>query len=77
MSDGVINPFAGDPDRSAIWDMLLARDSDAFAAADWPRVANDFAADRFEGISANGSAEPFVFVALSTQKVKSTSSSCM
>lgn len=38
--------------------MLLARDSDAFAARDWARVANDFAADRFEGISANGSADP-------------------
>ncbi len=54
------NPYARglDADRREIWEMLVARDSDAFAAADWGAVAGDFAADRFEGISANGSADP-------------------
>ncbi|MBN1488653.1 MAG: hypothetical protein JXA69_01945 [Phycisphaerae bacterium] len=60
MNDKRINPFdaASEPDRHAIWEMLVTRDNRAFASADWSLVANDFAADRFEGISANGSADP-------------------
>lgn len=55
----IINPFlAGDPDRAQIWEMLVARDSEAFLQCDWARVAEDFAAGRFEGISANGSSDP-------------------
>jgi hypothetical protein len=63
-SQQVANPFAnpfdaaGDPDRSEIWEALVRRDSDAFAAADWSVCAADFAADRFEGISAHGSLNP-------------------
>ena len=38
--------------------MLVARDNDAFANGDWGPVAGDFAFDRFEGITANGSADP-------------------
>ncbi len=60
MSDAYVNPFDRDlePERAGLWDMLVARDNDAFAAADWGPVADDFAADRFDGISGNGSADP-------------------
>ena len=55
------NPFpAGDPDRHQIWEMLVARDSEAFAAQNWKMVENDFIAERFEGISGNGSGNPVV-----------------
>lgn len=47
------NPFSkGEPDRHAIWDMLVARDIAAFAAADWALVAADFDADAFVGTDA-------------------------
>jgi len=52
------NPFAGDPDRSAIWEMLVPRDSQAFADRDWAAVADDFTEERFEGVTANGSGDP-------------------
>lgn len=54
------NPFRrdADPDRRAIWEMLVARDSEAFVARNWARVEGDFARDRFEGIHAHGSADP-------------------
>lgn len=60
MNDLFTNPFHAtrDAERAGLWEMLVARDNDAFAAADWGPVADDFASDRFEGISANGSADP-------------------
>ena len=50
------NPFAGaDPDRAAIWDMLVYRDIDAYLAVDWEAVADDFVSDEFFGIDAGKS----------------------
>ena len=50
------NPFAGaDPDRAAIWDMLVYRDIDAYLAVDWEAVADDFLSDEFFGIDAGKS----------------------
>ncbi|WP_417584747.1 hypothetical protein [Pelagibacterium sp.] len=53
-----LNPFAGDPDRHAIWEMLVARDIEAFLACDWSMVEPDFAADRFMGIDGKASDNP-------------------
>jgi len=50
-----INPFADDPDRSAIWEMLVRRDIDAYLAADWDAVNDDFIVEGFIGIQGNGS----------------------
>lgn len=45
------NPFSKiDPDREQIWNMLVSRDIDAFVAADWSMVADDFIAEAFVGI---------------------------
>lgn len=55
---GMANPFVGDPDREAIWSMLVARDIEAFVDCDWSRVADDFLADRFLGIHGNRSSSP-------------------
>lgn len=54
------NPFdsATEPNHYEIWEALIARDSDAFAAVDWSICESDFAADRFDGISAHGSLNP-------------------
>lgn len=54
------NPFdeALEPGHAAIWEMLVARDNEAFVSEDWGAVAEDFWEERFEGISANGSADP-------------------
>lgn len=53
------NPFgADDPDRRAIWEMLVTRDIDAFVTADWTAVADDFIASNFTGISANFQPDP-------------------
>ncbi|OJF99589.1 hypothetical protein [Pararhizobium antarcticum] len=53
------NPFpASDTARHAIWDMLVRRDIDAFLAADWSLVADDFIADGFIGIHGNKSGNP-------------------
>jgi hypothetical protein len=41
------NPFANDPDRSAIWTMLVERDIAAFVAADWSMVDGDFIKEGF------------------------------
>ena len=47
------NPFeCTDPDRAAIWDMLVYRDIDAYLAVDWDAVADDFVTDEFFGIDA-------------------------
>lgn len=57
------NPFDArvDADRHALWNILIARDSDAFAAVNWTLCDGDFAHDRFEGISANGSFDPIAW----------------
>lgn len=51
-------PFdsAADPDRAAIWEMLVARDIAAYAAGDWSMVEDDFIADGFFGIDAGKTA---------------------
>ena len=54
----VPNPFFDDPDRSAIWTMLVERDIAAFVAADWSLVAGDFIETQFLGIDGNGSDNP-------------------
>lgn len=43
------NYYANDADRAAIWEMLMTRDFEAFAAQDWSMVADDFLADEFLG----------------------------
>lgn len=51
------NPFNGsDADRTSIWEMLVARDTDAFLAGDWNLVAGDFIEEGFMGMS--GSSNP-------------------
>ncbi|WP_131195662.1 hypothetical protein [Lichenihabitans psoromatis] len=52
------NPFPNDPDRRAIWDMLVHRDIDAFLAADWSMTEPDFLAAGFFGLNAGKSANP-------------------
>jgi hypothetical protein len=47
------NPFPDDPDRSAIWTMLVPRDIAAYVAADWSMVADDFIANDFFAINGN------------------------
>lgn len=58
--DPLKNPYAAavDADRHVLWQALIARDADSFAAADWSLCDGDFAHDRFEGISAHGSLDP-------------------
>jgi hypothetical protein len=58
--DPLKNPYdaASDADRHALWQALIARDSDSFVAADWSMCDGDFAHERFEGISAHGSLNP-------------------
>lgn len=52
------NPFPNDPDRSAIWTMLVERDIAAFIAADWSMVEGDFIKDAFLGIDGKKSDNP-------------------
>lgn len=52
------NPFIGDPDRSAIWTMLVERDIAAFVAADWNMVEEDFIREQFLGINGGKSDNP-------------------
>ena len=52
MSAVSTNPFPDDPDRGAIWTMLVERDIAAFIAADWSMVEGDFIAEGFLGIDA-------------------------
>lgn len=54
------NPYnaLADTECHAFWQILVERDSKAFAAADWSLCNGDFAHDRFEGISAHGSLNP-------------------
>lgn len=58
MSAPGTNPFPDDPDRSAIWDVLMRRDFEAFVAADWSRVGPDFLEDEFAAIDAKGEISP-------------------
>ncbi len=59
MSDDFTNPFpASDTARHAIWTMLVPRDIDAFLAADWSLVADDFIEDGFIGIHGNKADNP-------------------
>jgi hypothetical protein len=54
MMDFDRNPFPpGDPDRHALWEMLVRRDIDAFLAGDWPMVEDDFIAESFFGMHAH------------------------
>ena len=52
------NIFHADPDRSAIWDMLVTRDIAAYVGQDWAMVAGDFIEDGFTGIHAHKSPNP-------------------
>lgn len=53
------NPFrTADPDRHAIWEMLVRRDSDFFLGGDWALVAADYVDDGFIGIDAAKSLDP-------------------
>jgi hypothetical protein len=57
--DPTANPFPpGDPDRHAIWTMLVTRDIDAFLAADWSMVEDDFERAGFIGVHAYKSDNP-------------------
>ena len=46
------NPHSGDPDREAVWEMLVARDVKAFVAQNWSMVEDDFIKEGFFGFSA-------------------------
>ena len=53
------NPFpASDPDRRAIWEMLVPRDIDAFVSADWQAVSGDFIEANFTGMSGHFQPDP-------------------
>jgi hypothetical protein len=53
------NPFPStDTARHAIWQMLVERDIDAFLAADWSKVADDFIEEGFIGIDAKREISP-------------------
>lgn len=59
MRDPEANPFpAADADRRAIWEMLVPRDIDAFLAADWGPVAEDFVEANFTGLDARFEVSP-------------------
>lgn len=53
------NPFpTADRERRDIWQMLVARDTDAYLASDWAAVADDFIAEGFYGIDAQRRPNP-------------------
>src|SRR4051812_49359797 len=57
--DATENPFsADDPDRRAIWQLLMEHDFEAFVQQDWTIVKDDFANEGFLGIDAGLSIEP-------------------
>lgn len=59
MRDPFANPFPeSDTARRAIWTMLVPRDIDAFLAADWSMVADDFIEAAFIGINADWRTNP-------------------
>lgn len=51
------NPHS-DPDRRAIWEMLVPRDIEGFLAGDWDRCADDFLSEGFVGLDGRFSANP-------------------
>lgn len=53
-----MNPFPNDPDRYAIWEMLVERDIEAFVKGDWNMVAGDFIETSFLGLDARFKANP-------------------
>lgn len=53
-----VNPFPDDPDRHAIWEMLVQRDITAFVHEDWSMVQEDFIAAEFMGIDAHKKRNP-------------------
>jgi hypothetical protein len=54
------NPFdaAVEPDRHAIWQLLIVRDSEAFVAQDWAMIEGSFDAGNFEGVRCFNSTNP-------------------
>lgn len=59
MSSVSSNPFpTTDPDRHAIWEMLVNRDIAAFLAADWGMVETDFIAEGFMGVDGRRTDNP-------------------
>lgn len=53
------NPFPPeDADRHALWEMLVARDINAFVQADWSHIASDFIEEGFMGIDAGTRENP-------------------
>jgi len=53
------NPFpATDPDRHAIWEIVVRRDTDFFLSGDWSLVEDDYIADGFLGINAGATNDP-------------------
>ena len=52
------NPFPSDPDRHALWEMLVERDIIAFCNQDWSMVADDFIPEGFMGIDGRGKHNP-------------------
>eukprot|EP00903_Cladosiphon_okamuranus_P001547 g1545.t1 len=59
VSDSQTNPFSNaDPDRAEIWDMLVMRDINAFIAADWSQVEDDFDVSAFFGVDGGKFANP-------------------
>ena len=53
-----VSPFPNDPERHAIWEMLVVRDVAAFVAGDWAQVADDFIETGFWGLDARFRANP-------------------
>ncbi|MBX4926531.1 hypothetical protein [Rhizobium binae] len=58
MRDPFQNPFPSDTARRAIWEMLVSRDIDAFLAADWSMVEDDFVEEGFIGIDGRKEVNP-------------------
>lgn len=53
------NPFPpDDPDRRALWEMLVARDIEAFVRQDWGMVADDFIEQGFMGVDGRRQGNP-------------------
>ncbi|MCJ8141267.1 hypothetical protein [Falsirhodobacter halotolerans] len=71
--DPFLCPFS-DPDRAAIWHMLVPRDIDAFLAADFDAVMDDFVTVGFTALSAHFQPDPerytLAFPDLATYRVE-------
>lgn len=53
-----VNPYPTDTDESAIWDMIVRRDIEAFSVGDWGAVEADFQSGGFVGLDAGNRADP-------------------